>query len=620
MDDGPETRAATQAVNDTANADNAAVGRNALWGYAAWTVNLGIGLVLTPILLRGLGTNGFAAWTLALTLATYVGIVELGLGVATIRQLAAALAERDIPRASSVAASARAAYLVMACAGLLVLVALVTAPGLVVDPEGASTARLRVAVLVLGMGFVISSAASVYPAIAIGAGRADLGTVVGIVSRIVMGAAQAMVVLTTGSVVGLAIVTAVSILGGTMAVRAVARNVFGYIDVSLKNASRSRVRALLSSGWRNGVIAITAAVAIQSDVIVVGVILGTAEVAAYGIAVRAFTVLLVLATRATDVLLPTFAHSNAVQDRERTKRAFGESVFVTRAILLPGLVVLVAFGEPLLRLWLGEVPEGSLAVLVVLILGALAAAPGHSSSVLLSGIDRLNYLLVGASVAALANLGLSVALTLRFGVVGPAVGSLIVFIGWNMLLLPRYVGSILDVRWQALSAAGFRLLVTPAIAAALSALIVSQIWGRSSSAQALAGATIVSAAYVACAARYGRHDETQPISQARGCSGASQLALNGCDFVVELLISSHEDVPSEGWDKAGCMLHKTRCCRRRAAEEIKGRCQCTAVKRVYNEPRDLILDKFGRAAMSGHDDWDACSPRLKRYDSKGFDS
>jgi O-antigen/teichoic acid export membrane protein len=480
-----------------ANADNFAVARNAVTGYAAWAVNLLIGIVVTPILLRRLGAEGFGAWTLALTLASYVGVVELGLGVATVRHLASALAVGDRVRASVVASSALSTYLVMAFVGLAVLGVLVALPGVVVDTRDVSSEHVRLAVFVLGAGLLLSLAASVYPAIAIGAGRADLGTVVGMVFRIATAGAQIVVVLVSDSLVALALVTSVGVVGGTLAVRAVARRFFQEIEVRLALARSSTVRLLLSSGWRNAAIGIAAVVAIQSDVVVVGAILGPIAVASYGVAIRASSVASSLATRATDVLVPTFAHATTREQQARTVTAFRESIFLARAILLPALIVLVAFGGPLLELWLRDVPPDSHVVLVLLVLGAVVAAPGHSSFVLLTGMNRLDFMLVGASITALANVCLSILLTWRVGIAGPVLGSLAGFVAWDLILLPRRVGALLHIPWISLSTAGFRELALPALAASLVALAIAAGLGGSSSVAALAGTAIVGLVYVA---------------------------------------------------------------------------------------------------------------------------
>jgi O-antigen/teichoic acid export membrane protein len=479
-----------------ANADNIAVTRNALTGYAAWAVNLLIGIVVTPILLRRLGEETFGAWTLAMTVASYVLVVELGLGLATVRHLASALALGDHSRASVIASSARATYLILACAGVAVLGILLTFPGGLFATGDASSGRARAAMFILGAGYLLSLAASVYPVVAIGAGRADLGTTVGIVFRIATAAAQVIVVLLSESLVALSLVTAVGVVGNTFAVRAVARRFFGEIDVRLRLASTAVARLLLASGWRNAAIGVAAAVAVQSDVVVVGAMLGPIAVAGYGVAVRASTMAISLATRATDVLVPTFAHATTLAEKERAATALRESVFLMRAILVPALVILVAFGQPLLELWLRDVPASADVLLVLLVLAAVVQAPGHASGILLVGMNRLDYMLIGTSITAIGNLGLSILLTWRLGIIGPVLGSLAGFLVWDLVLLPRRVGRLLRIAWVPLAAAGLTELLLPAIAASLVAFSMAAGLGWSSPGAALAGTAVVGVVYL----------------------------------------------------------------------------------------------------------------------------
>jgi O-antigen/teichoic acid export membrane protein len=481
----------------SANADNSAVARNALTGYVAWMVGLAIGLVVTPVLLSRLGAEGFGAWTVVLTVTSYIGLVELGLGVATSRHLASALATGDSTRASAIAASARATYLALAGLGSIALVGVTTLSALRPDAFGITSDRVPFAVLLVGLGYLLSLTVMVYPVIAVGAGRVDLGVTVGIVSRVSVAAAQVVAVLISNSLVPLALVTGLGWIASTLAVRAVVRRHFADVDVRLVNAKRAIARALLASGWRNAAIVSTFAVAFQSDVLVVSAILGPIAVAGYGIAVRASMMIRALSTRATDVLVPTFAHTTALEDGRRTVNAFRESVFLARAISLPILIALIAFGEPLLRLWLGNVPADTNRVLVLLVLGIVIAAPGYSAYALLTGMDRLTYLLVGSSIAAAANLALSVFLTWKFGIIGPALGSLAAFTIWDMVILPRYIGSLLQIPWARLSVAGLRSLFAPCMAASAFAVAAVRGLGWATPTEGLLGACIVEMVFLA---------------------------------------------------------------------------------------------------------------------------
>jgi O-antigen/teichoic acid export membrane protein len=481
----------------SANADNWAVARNALSGYGAWIVNLTIGLLTTPVLLHALGVEAFGAWTVALATAGYVGTVELGLGIATVRRLAAGLATRDVSEASTVASSARVTYWALASVGTVVLGGLVLLPGLFKGTTDVSSAELRLTVFILGIGYLATLATSVYSAIAIGAGRVDLSTVVGTIFRLATAAAQVIVVLAFDSLTLLAIATAAGTVLGMVAVRTMSRRVFAEIEVRISLARRTVCRELVSSGWRNAMIGITSAVAIQSDVLVVGFLLGASEAAAYGIAVRGSVMVGDLAFRATDVLVPTFAHTSTVEDHERSVAALHESAFIARAILIPAFIAFLFFGNQLLDVWLGHAPGHAKTVLVLLVACAIVAAPGHSCLVLLTGMNRLRFLIVGLSIAAVGNLGLSVLLTWKIGIVGPALGSLVAFVVFNLTVLPRHVAAMLGVSSLRLAAAGVRDLAVPAVSAALVGLSARLILDWSTPHEGLLGSLVIGTVYLA---------------------------------------------------------------------------------------------------------------------------
>jgi O-antigen/teichoic acid export membrane protein len=54
--------------------------RNALSNYAGVMVSLVLAVVVTPIMIRGLGKEGFGVWGLATTVVQYLGLLQLGFG------------------------------------------------------------------------------------------------------------------------------------------------------------------------------------------------------------------------------------------------------------------------------------------------------------------------------------------------------------------------------------------------------------------------------------------------------------------------------------------------------------------------------------------------------------
>ncbi|MBA3841358.1 MAG: polysaccharide biosynthesis C-terminal domain-containing protein [Actinobacteria bacterium] len=333
---------------------------------------------------------------------------------------------------------------------------------------------------------------------------------------------QAVVVLLYSSIVGLAMVTSAGAIFGALVTRRALKKQFSYIDIRLTNARMRVARSLLASGSRNGLVAVCAMAAFQSDVIVVSAFLGSTSLAAYGVAVRASTTVRSLSLRATDMLVPTFAHSGAKREDARTRAAIVESIFLTRAILILALILLLAFGSPLLHLWLGAVPRGANMVLVLFVLGAIISAPGYTCFVFLTGMDRLGLILVGTVSAAVANLSLSALFTWKFGIIGPVLGSIIAWTVWDMLILPRRVASEFHIPWLPTSFGGFRDLSLPATAGALAGLAVVELLDWRSPSQALPGMFLVTIIYLGTASvTIGRERRQRYGTLARGIAGRS---------------------------------------------------------------------------------------------------
>ncbi|MFN8535548.1 MAG: oligosaccharide flippase family protein [Dehalococcoidia bacterium] len=71
---------------------------NALTGAVAFGWPIGLSLILTPLMLRGLGSAEFGLRTLVLSVLAYFGLLDFGINVAITKYLAEYLAQGDIER------------------------------------------------------------------------------------------------------------------------------------------------------------------------------------------------------------------------------------------------------------------------------------------------------------------------------------------------------------------------------------------------------------------------------------------------------------------------------------------------------------------------------------------
>ena len=418
------------------NANGRQLRRNVLSSYGAFLLQLLLGLVLAPALLRGLGQGGFGTLTVVTALASYVGIAELGLGTATVRAVAAATAGNNDDELNVLASTSLLLYLAVAGTGSLVLVGMVVAlPNLGVH-EGLAPARA--ALLLLGGAQALALMLNVFPALLYGTGRSSGLTNIGSVAAVLGGVLQIAASLGTGSLILVA--TAGASLTGVSAllIGVAARRQLPGVRLSVAAARQEVAGQLLRSGWRNAVIGVSAALAFNTDALIVGGFLGAPAVAAYGVAARAASLVGGLSSRLSDVLVPTFAHFAVLNDRDRVYALYRDSVQAGLLLAIPGGILALTTGPALLHLWLGSVPTGSDKVLYLLVCSAVLAVPGAAAFRLLSGMSRLRFVTAAAAVAAAVNLLIGLVSTPLVGVVGPAVGTLVTAFGYDVLVMPTH--------------------------------------------------------------------------------------------------------------------------------------------------------------------------------------
>ena len=150
---------------------------------------------------------------------------------------------------------------------------------------------------------------------------------------------------------------------------------------------------LFSLGWRNSLTAVAGLLAFGSDVLLVGLILGPTAAAAYAVAFRAYALLQRLATGVNGAIGPAHAHAARHGTLERRFRIYCIGLQVSARDCCSRGVGCRAYSEPLLELWLGDVPSESAAVLVVLCFTLVLQMPGAHAATLLLNSERASELM-----------------------------------------------------------------------------------------------------------------------------------------------------------------------------------------------------------------------------------
>ena len=457
--------------------------RNVLWVYAVYAGALLSGLVVPPILLHTLGSTELGIWLFIGSLTGYLRVLDLGVGPSIVRFGAKHRGERDEEATNALLSVGLVVYALIGAATIVLGVVLAyLVPELVdVPPDLVWTARAAglVVVATIAVDFLIGIFSDLLGA----QQRYDVINVCGLVSIVLYVVLIATVLRHTGGLVLLAaIVFVTTVVRLALPLLWVPREL-PFLRPSRRYVTRERVRGLLGFSWHNFLIHVAARAAYGTDLVVVGIVLGSTAAAVYGLPSKLFAMGFGLATAAPALIYPAVAEAEGARDRARQRHYLRGGLRVGMSLMLLVALPLVLIPHDCLVAWgIGsgtnrldahQLHEASL-VLALLGVALVLSQPLDVAGKFLVARGRPAPMarILLASVA--LNVVVSVALAETVGVWGVAVGTIAGQVG-ALLVVPVLVSRASEIPVRALAVSALRP-VLPAVVTALLLFGVVQRW------------------------------------------------------------------------------------------------------------------------------------------------
>ena len=413
--------------------------RNALWNWGTYVLNLLVLLVLSPFVVRHLGDHAFGVWVLINALTGYMNFADFGIRPAIVHYVAR---HDAVGNPEAVNRYANSAFVTLACGSALILAALaILAPflGSWFSVPAAAKDEAAWALLISGVGLALVLPLNAYTAVLIGKQRFDLSCRVDGICTVVRTAGIVAVLLTGGGLVALALVVA-----GTELIEMAWKTKLAFREQpSLRFApgtvDRTCVRGLMAFGGFNLVVAAALHLTYQTDALVIGAFMGVSWVTYFDRAAKIPTHTRAMLWNAGRVVMPELGARDARGDRTAFLGLLTVSARNVLLVAAPILVYLLVLGPAFLETWnFGDVRfrERGRDALLVLALGAALPITSYPLVMAHQGTNRMGSLAGFSLLEGALNLGLSVALVGRFGLLGVALGTAIPAALVHGLLLP----------------------------------------------------------------------------------------------------------------------------------------------------------------------------------------
>lgn len=419
--------------------------RNLTANWVGHAASLLVMFFLMPYMIRTLGKSSYGVWSLLMTFTGYMGVLDLGIRASTGRYVILYLGRGDHERLDQ---TVRTGLGFFTGVGLLMVAAGAALGWLFPQwfqgvPDDQRT-LVRLLLPLLALNVWLSAVSAILDSVLGGHDRFDVS------QGIHLAVLAVRTTLTVGALAwgyGLAGLTTVSIGMSALGVLGRwwgARRIYPRLRVWPLQLERRRLRELFRYGIAAFLTSVAFRVIYQTDLVVVGAIVGVAAVAVYTVAGTLVSYSQGFISQIGVTFYPPIQRAAAVGDLPGVRRLMFRQIRMNLLLSLPLYLGFVFLGRPFIGLWQDAFSptDADQAGWVLTILSAAAilgaVLSGLGSTLAAVGYVRFNAVI--GIVEAAVNLGLSVLLAgaLGWGMTGVACGTLVAIVVIRAIPLPVY--------------------------------------------------------------------------------------------------------------------------------------------------------------------------------------
>ena len=397
---------------------SALLARNTVWNLSGKALPLLAGLVSIPIIIKGLGVDGFGLLSIAWMVVGYFSLFDMGLGQSLTKLVSERIARGENEQIGLLARTAQVMLLALGLAGGAV--AAVSVPWLTeylkIPVHLQQEALQTLYILSISIPFVVNT--SGLRGVLAAYQRFDLINVIQVFLGLWIFLSPLVVLHFSNR---LSVVVFVLVLGRLVALCAYVVSCSRVTPIFHDfTASRSAIKPILSLGGWMTVSNIIGPIMQYMDRFFIGAWISMSAVAYYTTCYEVVTKLSIFPQALMGVLFPAFSYA-LVQKRAYAAQLVGRAINYLFLLIFPPVIFIVVFAHEGLTWWLGTkfADQGTL-VMQWLAIGILLNTPAHIAFSLIQGDGRADW----TAYLHLAELPLYLAalwwLTHSYGIAGAA--------------------------------------------------------------------------------------------------------------------------------------------------------------------------------------------------------
>jgi O-antigen/teichoic acid export membrane protein len=416
--------------------------RFAAWNYLTQTlftlVTMVVGFVATPLLLRWLGAECFGGFRATVDWYGYLGLLELGLTGALWPLLARASSRGEENKVREVLAAGIRIYIPVVLAMLAAGLVLAHFIPHLVRVSSALTWDLKIAALLMLLTVVALPLAVPFRAVLEARQKSYWVNILIIAQSLAITAASLLLARARWGIHGqvVALILGALVLQGAIVLPGL-RRYPGVITTAVKgNFDRSAMREIGSLNWPTLALNLCGRLSLYTDNIIVAGILNPSMVVPLVLTQRLSSLVQGQLQGFGSASWAGMADLHARGERQTFERRLVE---LTRLIAVAGIAALVpiaVFNRAFVGGWVGPASFGGRWLTVLACANTFMLSIVSLWGWIFTATGRVQLLVVPMTVQTVVNVGFSVLLTYRYGIVGPVAGTTVALLTVSLWVLP----------------------------------------------------------------------------------------------------------------------------------------------------------------------------------------
>ena len=416
--------------------------------WAGLIINGVVGILLTPVLVHGLGPFYYGLWILVASVLDYYGLLDMGMRY-SLQRFTARYGGANDRQALNETFMTGIAVSVWICAAVFLVggVLMIFLPGFF-KLHGQSVTLFRVLLGYQGITLALSFPARIMGAYMCGLRRFDLYNGLASTQGILKGIIFWLVIRMHGGINGIAIAQ-LGIAALIMVLSWIAtRHTDPGLQVNWKYTNWERTKELASFSFFVFLNDVGDRLRFFTDSIVISHVLTVALITPFNVVGKLMEIFKMAFYPITG---PLTTEANALEGQkkdEAIKLLFLRSTRVCCLLSMAVTMILVTHGRDLLRAWMGEGFATYYPLLLILTIAYCVTLMQSPSTILLYVKSRQKMLGSWTLAEGLMNLGLSIYWARQYGLIGVALGTAVPMFIIRLGLQPFYTLHVLGVSWS----------------------------------------------------------------------------------------------------------------------------------------------------------------------------